>query len=398
MSYFEFYNPMKILSGDYSLENIPYELNIRGATHPLIITSTTPLKVGLISILTRALNGYSIISDSIYSDVPKESSFESVEMAAKIFKQSGCDSIIALGGGSVLDTAKGVKILVSHESESLETFMGNETIPKGKSVPFFMVPTTAGTGSECTKVAVISNISQHIKHEFISSELLPDVAVIDPRTTLTLPPRLTAATGIDAIVHAIEAYTCLQKNPISDTFAMTSLELIGKNLINAVNYGTNDVYRLAISNAAMMAGIAFSNSMVGLCHAIAHGCGAVTNISHGEAVGILLPAVMRYNMDAIVNGVIVSDLYGKLLLPLSGDEVYAEMQSRKRPEKAIERIEEIMAYLHQKCALPLTLEQGGILQNDFEKIAESAINDGALLLNPKPCGRAEIMEILEASK
>lgn len=398
MDYYEFYNPIKILSGENALENIPYELNVRGALRPLIITSGTPIKVGLTSIITDALVGYGIEANAIFSDVEKDSSFETVEKAAQFYQRNACDSIIALGGGSVLDTAKGVKILISQGADSLERFMGNEMIPAGLPVPFIMIPTTAGTGSECTKVAVIANPKEQIKHEFISTELLPNVAVIDPRTTLTLPPRATAATGADAMVHCVEAFTCLQKNPISDAFALGALDLIGRNFINAVNDGEDAVYRLAMSNAALMAGIAFSNSMVGLCHAIGHACGAIGHVAHGEAMAILLPAVMRYNMDAMLNGALLSDLYGRLLLPLSGDEVYAQTQSRKRMEKTIERIEEILAYLHQKCGLPLTLEQADITEKDFAAIAELAQNDGAILVNPKPAGFDQIIEILQACK
>lgn len=382
-SYFEFYNPVKILCGEHALENIAYELKRLGASRPLLITSQSPTRNGLCKIATGSLKAV------LYDTVPRDSSFQTVEELARLYHQRGCDSILAIGGGSVLDTAKGLRILISQNAEHLENFMGVERIPAGKHIPFVMVPTTAGTGSECTKVAVIADTKSHIKHEFLSDSILPDVAVIDPRSTLTLPPKLTASTGIDTLVHAIEAYTCLQKNPLSDAYAMSAVSLVGRYLIKAVNNSSNPSYRVAMSGAALMAGIAFSSSMVGLCHAIGHACTAVGKIPHGEAMAVLLPSVMRFNLEPL------GDLYGELLFALAGAEVYAEIQNRLRPQKMVTEVEALLAYLHQSCDLPITLRQTGILLEDFQMIAKLAVNDGAIILNPKPAGVYEIEKLLE---
>ncbi|HEY8347702.1 MAG TPA: iron-containing alcohol dehydrogenase [Symbiobacteriaceae bacterium] len=162
-----------------------------------------------------------------------------------------------------------------------------------RHVPFAVIPITAGTGSETTLVAVIAHPEQKVKMEFVSHHFLPDVAVLDPRMTRSLPPRLTAATGMDALVHAIEACTCIQRNPLSDAYAWAAIKLIREYLPRAVANGRDIEARLAMANAALMAGAAFSNSMVGLVHAIGHACGSVARVAHGTAMAILLPHVME---------------------------------------------------------------------------------------------------------
>ena len=176
------------------------------------------------------------------------------------------------------------------------------------------VPTTAGTGSEATLVAVVANPALQVKMEFLSYHLLPDVAVLDPRMTETLPPRITASTGFDALVHAIEAATCLQRNPVSDSFAERAIRQITQSLPRAVKNGRDRRARMAMANGSLLAGAAFSNSMVGLVHAIGHALGGVCHVAHGDAMTILLPAVMQYNLDKC------RERYGELLLHVAGPE------------------------------------------------------------------------------
>lgn len=398
MNYFEFYNPVKILSGEYALENIPYELNIRGGNRPFLMAAPSAQRNGLVDLLLEKMRGYGIEPGAFYDQVPSDPSIQVVELAARTAAQGGCDSILAIGGGSVMDAAKGVKVLLSHGVQDLHPFMGCETIPPGQTIPTIMVPTTAGTGSECTRVAVLSEESPRgrIKHEFVSSMLLPDVAVLDPRTTLTLPSRVQAATGMDTLVHCVEAYTGLGHNPISDGLALSALELVGRSLFNAVSDPSQARYRMDMLNASLMAGMAFSNSMVGLCHAMAHGCGAVAQIPHGEAVAILLPAVMRYNMEANSRGEALSQRYGRLLLALSGPEVYAGASPLHRGEKAIQAVEDLNRLLHSKCGLPLSLSQAGVTREQLPAIAANALDDGALVYNPVPAGEEEIRQLLES--
>ena len=267
--YFEFYNPVKLLCGQWSLENIPYELGRLRVKKPLMLVSGTMLRQGILQMMGEPMPMV------LESGIPQDSSFELVKRLAAHAREEGCDGVVAIGGGSVLDTAKAVRVLLEQEQTALRRLLGSEWMSCAQRViPFIMVPTTSGTGSECTAVAVVMDEKNGCKQEIISDRFLPDVAVLDPRCTEKLPPRQTAACGMDALVHAMEAYTCRQKNPLSDAYARTAVEMIGKNLIAAVRQPDSQEYRLAMACASAMAGMAFSNSMVGLVHAIGHALGA----------------------------------------------------------------------------------------------------------------------------
>lgn len=386
--YFEFYNPVKILSGKQALENIAFELKQLNVHRPMLLTNSMLTGVGLTGIVQEALRGSEVTVAAIFEDIPPDSSIHVVNEAGRIFRANGCDSIIALGGGSVIDTAKGLHILITQDTDDIMVYMGADILREGKRLPFVVIPTTAGTGSEATLVAVIAHPERHVKMEFISYHLLPDLAVLDPRMTVSLPARITASTGMDALVHALEGYTCNQKNPLSDAYAWAALELIRDHLPRAVANGKDIEARMAMANASLMAGAAFSNSMVGLVHAIGHACGGVSKVAHGDAMTILLPHVMAYNLD------LLGDLYGLLLLALAGPEVYAATPAAERGAKAITVVREMTRRLNQACGLPMRLRDVGVAEADLPAIVRTALNDGALLMNPKEAGPDDVMAIL----
>ncbi len=383
MEYFEFYNPVKLLCGESALENIPYELARLGSKRPLVLISRTMMEDG---ILEQIGGHYQAI---IETDIPKDSSFSVVDELAGRARLDGCDGVMAIGGGSVLDTAKAVRVLLSQNKTMLRDLLGSEWLTRAERVPFLMVPTTSGTGSECTGVAVIQDDKNGWKQEIVSDQFLPDVAVLDPRSTEKLPANLIAACGMDALTHAVEAYSGIQRNPLSNAYAYSAVELIGKNLIAAVREPKNQNYRMAMACASAMAGIAFSNSMVGLVHATAHAIGSVCGVSHGEAVGFMLPRVMRWQMDQ------AGAEYGELLCAFCGAEYYAETPYLQRGEKLVEAIEDTLLHLHQKCGIPTTLKQAGVDRKQLSKIVNIAVNDGALLANRKPVRKEDIFSILQ---
>lgn len=282
-------------------------------------------------------------------------------------------------------------MVLSQEKENVMELMGCELITYGKHIPFIAVPTTSGTGSEATLVAVILNEIENVKMEFISYFLVPDVAVLDPKLTLTLPKRVTASTGMDSLCHAIESYTCIQKNPMSDAYSVAAIELIRDNLLNAVKNGNDKSARLAMANASLMAGVSFSNSMVGIIHAIGHNVGAVSRVAHGDAMSILMPHCMRFNKDKL------NEEYSKLLLHLAGEEVYINTPKDKRADKTIEYIENMLKELNKLTGLPLTLSAANVKKEDFDVIARKSLNDGAIIVNPKQANYYDIIEILNKS-
>lgn len=386
--YYEYHNPVKILSGEAALENIPYELGVLEAKAPLLLSDEGLVKVGAVDMVLSHMKPAA--PKATFTDIPPDSSVEVVNRIAKFFTEQGCDSILAVGGGSVIDTAKGVRMVIAQGATDLESLMGCEVLTAGTHIPFIAVPTTAGTGSECTPVAVISNPEKQVKQEYISAHLLPDAAILDVRMTLTLPPKVTASTGIDALCHAIEAYTCLQKNPMSDAYAVAAMGMIMEQLPKVVKNGKDKAARLAMANASLMAGTAFGNSMVGLVHAIGHSLGGICHVAHGDAMSILLPHVMDYNLDTC------REVYSNLLLHLAGPEVYVSTPEAQRAEKAVALVRNFITSFHETCSLPVTLrDTGKVTEDQFEAVARTAISDGAIIVNPKAAGIPEIVEILK---
>ena len=389
-AYYEFKLPGKILSGAEALEHIPHELNTLGAHRPLLLSDQGLEKVGSVKILLEALAQGGMTAVETFCHIPPDSSVQVVNQVATLYRQLGCDALIALGGGSVIDTAKGVGMVLAQAGHDLLESAGCEVLPRGEHVPFVAVPTTAGTGSEATIVSVIANHETKVKMEFISYHLLPDVAVLDPRMTETLPPRITASTGFDALVHAIEAATCLQRNPVSDAFAEKAMGQIVRALPVAVREGKNRKARMVMANGSLLAGAAFSNSMVGLVHAIGHALGGVCRVAHGDAMTILLPAVMKYNLP------VCRERYGELLLHLAGPEVYAQTPADQRAEKTIEFLTKLRRELSDLCGLPTCLQDTGkVNRSDFDAVAKKALNDGAIVVNPAQADYSDIIAILE---
>lgn len=386
--YYEFLNSVKIMSGENALENLPHELKMMGAKKPIVLTDAILAKCGTLDKVQKAFKGFDIDVTETYTEIPPDSSIKVINEIAGIFKAKGCDSIIALGGGSVIDTAKGLRIVIEQGGNDIMDYMGLDSLPRKDRIAFAVIPTTSGTGSECTNVAVIANPDKNVKMEFISYDLLPDFAVLDPRMTETMPPKITANTGVDALVHAIEGYTCLQKNPLSQSYAFAAIRLITTFLPKAVLEGGNHEYRLAMSNAATMAGIAFSNSMVGLVHAIGHAIGGVAHVPHGIAMAILLPHVMKFNLETL------KPAYAELLLPLAGAEIYATTPKDERAQKAIEFV---TAFIKQfeSVGLPTKLSDAKVTEDQFDAIAQTAINDGAIVVNPIMATKEQVIEILK---
>ncbi|TYT73422.1 iron-containing alcohol dehydrogenase [Desulfobotulus mexicanus] len=387
-SYFEFYNPVKIVSGHKALDNLPYELSQMGVTRPLIVTDKGVVAAGLIQVVQEAFGSSGMTIGAIYDDVPPDSSVDVVNAIAEVYRANGCDGLVAVGGGSPIDTAKGVNIVVSHDKGELKDYMGADRLT-GPLKPLVVVPTTAGTGSEVTLVAVIADIKRNVKMAFMSRHLLPNLALIDPRMTLTMPAKITAATGMDALSHAMEAYTCLQKNPLSDAHATAAITLISRYLPLAVEDGKNATARLALANASCMAGAAFSNSMVGMVHALGHATGAVCHIPHGVAMGIFLPHGLAYNLPER------AEIIGELLLPLGGAEIYAATPPQSRPERLLESLNKLQKALEIKAGLPMRLKDAGAREDQLGEIALKAINDGALMMNPKEMDMEDAKAVLK---
>lgn len=391
MSYFEFQNAVKLLCGDLSLERIPNELQHLNAKRPLVLSDAVLAKIGTMAQVTSAMEAEGVAAAAVFTDIPVDSSLAVVNRIAAFYREQNCDSIVAIGGGSVIDTAKGVRLVLSQDTDDIFSISGLENVTNGKHIPFVVVPTTAGTGSECTGVAVIKNDTNGVKMEFLSPFVEPDVAVIDPRMTMGLPPKATASTGMDALCHAVEACTCLQANPLSTAYGTAAIRLIAENLEAATLNGKDKKARFNMALASTMAGIAFSNSMVGAVHAIGHALGGVCGVPHAVAMTILLPHVMRYNLCHSAGA------YAALLPWLVGMDAAMATPAEKRADAAIEAIVSLGRKLNAACGLPLTLGEAGVSKESFDKVAEFAVNDGALIVNPRAATEEQVIEILNTA-
>lgn len=383
---FQFYSPTKIVAGKDALSHLPFELQQLGGSRPLILTDKTLSKIGLVDKLKKVLDKNKMMYAALYDDVPADSDILVVNKIAKIFRERNCNSIIALGGGSVLDTAKGVNITVTEDADNILDLAGAHRLSK-QQYPFIAIPTTSGTGSEVTLAAVIADKEKNEKLEFLSDLVIPQVAILDPAFTLTLPRSLTVTTAFDALVHAIEAMTCKQKNPFSHGYGAQAISMIKDNLHPCLKEPRSEKYRLNLAVASTMAGVAFSNSMVGLVHAIGHSLGAVAHIPHGQAMMLLLTACMEYN------GQFMPHLYDDILLHFTDPTTYA--LAEKPSQKAIELIRKFQLDLCRQYQLPVTLEEAGVKKGLLRDIAENAMYDPAILLNPVEIEEHEVLKILE---
>lgn len=387
--YYEFFCPVKVIAGHAALEHIPFELATLGAKRPLIITDKGVRANNLLAPIEAAFESTDAKIAAIFDDVPPDSSLGTVRSAAQLYRDHDCDAIIAVGGGSVIDTSKATNILVSEGGDDLLKYSGAHNLPKPLK-PFFVIPTTSGTGSEVTMVAVVSDTEKNVKMPFASYYLMPHAAILDPRMTQTLPPHLTAMTAMDAMTHAVEAYTCMAANPISDAYATATVKKVSANLFNVLDNPADAQGRLELAQASTMAGIAFSNSMVGLVHSLGHALGAVAHLPHGLCMNLFLPYVLEYNKE--VNG----DKIAELLLPLAGADIYAQTPAHLRADKTIATILTMRDRIYSLTKLPRTLsETGKISESQLDEVAEKALNDGSIIYNPKEASFEDLKSILK---
>ncbi|WP_374663368.1 iron-containing alcohol dehydrogenase [Acinetobacter sp.] len=387
--YYEFFCPVKVIAGHAALEHIPFELAALGSSRPMLITDKGVRSNNLLAPIEAAFETTDAVIGCIFDDVPPDSSLETVRKAAQLYRDNNCDAIIAVGGGSVIDTSKATNILVSEGGDDLLKYSGAHNLPRPLK-PFFVIPTTSGTGSEVTMVAVVSDNQKNVKMPFASYYLMPHAAILDPRMTQTLPPHLTAMTAMDAMTHAVEAYTCLAANPISDAYATGAIKKISANLFNVLDNPTDATGRLELAQASTMAGIAFSNSMVGLVHSLGHSLGAVAHLPHGLCMNLFLPYVLEFNKETN------ADKLADLLLPLAGPDIYAQTPAHLRADKTISTLQTMRDRIYALTKLPRTLrETGKVSEAQFDEITEKALNDGSIIYNPKEATLQDLKTILE---
>ncbi len=358
----------------------------RGARRVLIVTDPGIARLGL---LDEVLPGFTAarVAVAIFSDVSADPSQACVLAATQRAQHIGADLILGFGGGSSMDVAKLVALLASADcTQPLSELYGVDKAC-GRRLPLIQVPTTAGTGSEVTPIAIVTT-GETTKMGVVSPLLLPDLAVLDAECTVGLPPAVTAATGIDAMVHAIEAYTSkLKRNPLSSLLAREALRLLSVNLHQAVHEGSNLAARQAMLLGACLAGQAFANAPVAAVHALAYPLGGHFHIPHGLANALVLPHVLRFNLP-----VAAAD-YAELAPLLLGQRLRAG-NSHDQAEQFVTEL----AQLAPRCGLPNRLRDAGVSKNSLARLAADAMQQQRLLVNnPRDVSEADALAIYEAA-
>ncbi len=377
---FVFWSPTKVVFGENTALDVAIEVENLKCKKAFIVTDRDLAKnTDIPERIKKALGNLSV---GIFSDVEADSGIHIVNQGAKIGKELGADCIVSVGGGSAIDTAKGIAILLK-EGGKLQDYAGFQVLTRPQT-PHIVIPTTAGTGSEVTYIAVIKDHEVGRKLLFGDYNILPNVAILDPKMTEGLPPILTAATGMDAMCHAIEALHSLQKEPIADGMALHAIKLIKEFLPKAVKDGKDMTARGQMLIAANMAGSAFSNAQVGIVHALAHTVGAKFKVHHGLANSILLPACLRYNGDAC------GEVYLEVLSALG---VSIE---RIRPDEAGDEAANKLIEFTEKLGLPQRLRDVGVPEEGLKECSELALSDGAIIYNPKFISdSAEVLKVYQ---
>lgn len=365
ISQFEFATAPRIVFRPGAVKELPTLLSALNAQNIMLVTDPGLRRSGLVDPVIDGIESAGMtlsIFDEVEADPPVRIVMAAVERAAA----AGVDAVIGFGGGSAMDTAKLVAYLAKSPCD-LETIYGVD-LAKGERLPLILAPTTAGTGSEVTSISIVTTNSDE-KRGVVSRILLPDIAVLDPETTLGLPPGTTAATGIDAMVHAIEAYTSKhKKNPLSDVLARQALTLLATNLPVVMQAPGDIEARGAMLLGSCLAGMAFANAPVAAVHALAYPLGGRYHVPHGLSNALMLAPVLRFNMAA------AAALYGELADCVGACEATGDAA---RAQYFVGRVEALIA----GCQMPQTLRDVGVTADSLDMLAEDAMRQTRLLVN-----------------
>lgn len=356
----------RILFGVGSAEKTGTEAQLLKAKKVLIITDPGVIQAGLLEGIEKSLQSVGI-PFAIFDGVEPDPRIEVVEKSIEKAKKEGIDLIIGFGGGSSLDIAKVTSILITN-SGKIDSFFGVDLVPN-PGAPVILIPTTAGTGSEVTPIAILSDTKEKLKKGIVSPTLFPEVAIVDPKLTIGLPPSVTAFTGMDALTHAIESYYSINATDLSDLLAFRAMELLSKNIRMAYAHGENLVARSNMMEGSLFAGIAFANAGVGAVHAFAYPLGGEFHLAHGLTNTLMLPYVMRYNIlgcpDKFAQ---MAQAFGEKVEGLS------ELDGAETSVKFVER-------LSDDLRVPRRLRDVGIPENAIPRLAEAAMKVTRLLAN-----------------
>ena len=381
----EFYVPPAIIFGSGASEQTGEQSRRLGVKKGLIVTDKFISGSGILDGIIKTLeeNG---LHYTVYNGVATEPTIDYVSEGLQVYRENGCDFLLAVGGGSPIDTAKGISVMVANPGP-IEEYMGAGKVPE-KGAPLVAVPTTAGTGSEASQFTVITHTRTHTKMLIGSPFIVPDAAIVDPLLTLGCPPGLTAAVAIDALTHAIEAYVSLKSQPMSDIFCLSAIRLISGNLRNAWVKGNDKEARENTMLGSLQAGMAFSNSSVALVHGMSRPIGAYFNVPHGASNAALLGTVTGFSLTGN------PARYARIAEAMGED--ISELTDIEAAEKGADAVNRLI-----KDIKVSSLEELGVDKENFEELAPQmaadAIASGSPANNPRPVSPEEIIELYKTA-
>jgi alcohol dehydrogenase class IV len=367
--------------GRGSSENAAAELKALGAKKAFIITDEVLWNMGALSKIVHGLEAEKL-EFQVYDKLPTEPTLEYVEEGTRLLKESGANIILAVGGGTPIDTAKAVAVM-ARNSGNIGDYMGANKIP-APGMPLVAIPATAGTGSEVTIFAVITNTRTNVKMLITSPYLMPALAIIDPLLTMTMPRGLTAATGLDALTHAIEAYVSRKAQPMTDVMALSAIKLLTANLPLAWKDGKNLEAREKTMLGAYQAGLAFGNASVALVHGMSRPIGACFHVAHGLSNAVLLGPVMEFSLAGNYKR------YAEIAAAM-GAEV-AGMDDKSAAEAGAKSVKKLIEYLEIPRLCNMHIEESGFNEM-LPKMIEAAIASGSPDNNPRIATKEEMAEI-----
>ncbi|GBC59505.1 alcohol dehydrogenase [Desulfonema ishimotonii] len=375
---FGFFIPTVTLMGIGAHKELGNQVKTLGATKPLIITDKGITAAGITEQIVNQLKEDGI-DCAVFDETVPNPTDKNVHDGLEAYKAAGCDSIISLGGGSSHDCGKGVGIVATNGGK-INDYEGVDQSTKPMP-PFIAINTTAGTASEMTRFCIITDLSRKVKMAIVDWRVTPNVALDDPLLMAGMPPGLTAATGMDALTHAIEAYVSTIATPITDACAIKAIELIAQYLRAAVANGADMEARDKMSYAQYLAGMAFNNASLGHVHAMAHQLGGFYDLPHGVCNAILLPHVEKFNLIAKV------DRFGDIATAM-GEDV-TDLSAREAADVALEAIKVLSA----DVGIPSGLAELGVKEEDLPIMAENAQKDACGLTNPRCATLEDVIQI-----
>lgn len=376
-----FFSPKKIILGQNVIQNVGDEVKPLGARRAIIVTDPGIVSSGYAKIVEDALRARQI-EVGLFAQVEPEPPARLVAECAQMIREGKYDVVIGLGGGSSLDVAKGASLMITNPGK-IADYAGIELVPK-PGLPKILVPTTAGTGSEVTRVLVVTDERDNTKKSILSSFAIPEVALLDPMLTLSMPPHVTANTGMDALVHAIESYVSATTTPYAEILAIEAISLIAHNLPLAYSKGNNLTARYNMLLASNIAGLAFGSSRTGAVHGLAYVIDISYHLSHGRANAIMLPHVMNFNKTGNLQKFAkIAEAMGENVEGLSLYEA---------AEKSIEAVKNLLNAIQ----IPFRLSQYGISRNDLPKLVEGGMRQSRLFIpNPRDLTQEDVEKIYE---